>query len=113
MKGGKVTGETEGGGGRRRVRNRSRQRGEAERGEGAKHCARQRVFLAELPEALHIPARLIEAVSVFVFSARELPPDYRETAVHPLPPDSALCDYASSDNQDKQWSCSGEAFTPF
>lgn len=62
--------------------------GEAERSEEAKDCARE-FFLAELPEALHIPARLIEAVSVFVFSACELPPDYRETAVPPLPPDSA------------------------
>ncbi len=71
---------------------------------------RDRVFLAELPEALHIPARLIEAVSVFVFSVCELPPDYRETAVHPLPPDSA-CDYALSDNQDKHPALTRAALT--
>ena len=47
-------------------------------------------FPGRAPEALHIPARLIEAVSVFVFSACELPPDYRETAVHPLPPDCVI-----------------------
>lgn len=47
------------------------------------------VFLAQLPEALHIPPRLIEAVSVFVFSASELPLDYGETAVRSFPPDSA------------------------
>ncbi len=41
--------------------------------------------MAELPEALHIPTRLIEAVSVLVFSVCELPPDYRETAVPPHP----------------------------
>lgn len=46
----------------------ARERGRAKR--GAKDCVRQ-VFLAELPEALHIPARLIEAVFFcffFVFS---------------------------------------------
>ena len=62
--------------------------GEADRSE-EQESVWDAIFLAESPEALHIPARLIEAVSVFVISVCELPPDYRETAVHPLPLDSA------------------------
>ena len=65
-----------------RVRDGRRQ----QRRRGARERAR-RSFLGRAPEALHIPARLIEAVSVFVFSACELTPDYRGAAVHPRPPD--------------------------
>lgn len=47
------------------------------------------VFLAEFPEALHIPCKINWSCFCFVLFQTELPPDYGETAVHPLPPDSA------------------------
>lgn len=91
VEGGNMTRETEEG--RESLRQTAEQLkqtgGEAKRGEEQKSVWDQ-VLLAELPEALHILARLIEAVSVFVFSACELPSDYRETAVHPLSPGLSL-----------------------
>lgn len=85
-------------------------RGSARR--GAKDRVR-RSFLGRAPWSAAHSRKINWSCFFFVFFQSELPPDYRETAVHPLPPDSVLYDYASSDNQDKHSALTRAAFTPF
>lgn len=97
-------------------RNGGRQQERQSRARSKRPCETELSWQGSLKRCT-FPARLIEAVSVFCFfQVGELPPDYRGTAVHPLPPDSACAimrRVTTTTNAQLRSSRSSEASAPF